>query len=252
MAISTRRTNSCFACQKAFIPNVVDETPCQPALGLPDPVGLYSRRACFKCHASWVGPCSLFRAYSDSVLVPSPMKRAYPSPRRSEAVSERLRAASGVLFAEALRASTNPLVAHLRSIGMVLPLERQRLIARQPGLAEASSLSSVQNPPVPPQNPSNPLCRGAKAIYELSHPFGHQRVYVALCVLPLSAVGQILRLSRLRRRYGDLVAKNHTVDCARDNPKIEPKGRVVHIPVVELAFLFSCRGVLRRGFEPNR
>jgi hypothetical protein len=95
-------------------------------------------------------PVGLGPAHSSvRILIPfwfrPQMKRAYPSPRRSEAVSERLLAASGVLFAEALRASTNPLVAHLRSIGMVLPLERQRLIARQPGLAEASSLSSVQN-----------------------------------------------------------------------------------------------------------
>jgi hypothetical protein len=37
MAVSTRRTNSCFACQKSFIYMHVDKTRCQPALGLPDP-----------------------------------------------------------------------------------------------------------------------------------------------------------------------------------------------------------------------
>jgi hypothetical protein len=67
---------------------------------------------------------------------------------------------------------------------------RQDLVARQPGVAEAPVLRPSAH------NLSSPLHR-SEAIYELSHAFGHQRVNIGQRIFPLSAVRQILWLSRL-------------------------------------------------------
>jgi hypothetical protein len=193
MAISTRRTNSCFACQKGFIHMYVDKTRCQPALGLPDPVVLYSRTACFKCHANWVGVCLPFSYVFSFRSGPPTNDREKSLPVAASVCAPSASDCSRLaLFLSPKRSAPAPIRWSPTFCPWDGPGSRTSAPHRPP-----TRPSPKHHPEIRPkssrssQNPSNPLCRGAKAIYELSHPFGHQRVYVALCVLPLSAVGQI-------------------------------------------------------------